>query len=327
VKEGLFSELAGSVNLIVHTVLPMLTLFVIFVMILRAYLAQDRSLGPASSMGGSASSAAGGSADYARVFGEGVRTARALVIRPVQELLGAVDKFGGHPTGVRRVEWPHCGRCTEAMTFVGQLRVGKAKLIEYPTDGLLQIFVCSARAAGRDALPCDSSDPSRGAGRVRFQPLGHDDIVLGEDTWERDLLASAVKKNVSEPRGANSVKMGGLEKVGKEARRFYPYLARQYAVVSVELRPSVLLPPRPTAEQLALWSATVQELQVQVGGHPAWTRGEPKHACTCGARMEPLMQLDPFDEVLTVPVAARMTVLGCPKRCGPESFALMWQAP
>lgn len=323
-KEGLLTELGGAVNLIVHTVLPVLTLFVMFVMILRAYLAQDRSPGGASSMAGGGP---GGSADLARVFGEAVKTARSLVIRPVQELLGAVDKFGGHPTGVRRVDWPLCGRCTEPLTFVGQLRVGKGKPIEHPADGLLQIFVCSARASGRDGAPCDSADPSRGAAHVRFHPLGRDDVVLGEDSWERDLLASAVKKNVGEPRGASSVKMGGLEKIGKEGRRFYPYLARQYAVTAVELRPSVQLPPKPTAEELALWSATVQELRVQVGGHPAWTRGAPQHACACGAPMEPLMQLDPFDEVLTVPVAARMTVLGCARRCGPRSFALMWQAP
>lgn len=322
-NEGLFGELAGSVNLIVHTVLPGLTVFVMFALVMRAYVAQDRSPGSSSSLPVGTTSPA----DLGRSFGEAsVRHAKCLVVQPVQELLGGVDKFGGHPTGVRRADWPRCDRCGEPLTFLAQLRAGPGRLIEYPADGLLQVFVCSSRAA-RDAAPCASSDPARGASRVRVMPLAPGDVILGEDTWERDLLASAVRKNLDAPRGAGTLKLGGLEKAGRDGRRYYPYLARQYAVVSVELRPTVQLPPKPTAEQLALWTAAVQDLRVQIGGFPAWTRGPIEHACACGARMEPLFQMDPFDEVLTVPVAARMTVLGCPRRCAPASFALAWQAP
>ena len=319
---GLGTELSGSVQLIVTTVLPALAVLVLLALLARGLLSQDMTPSAPAAAPGSATAGT-----LAQVFGpEHVAIARSLVVQPVQELLGTVDKFGGHPTGVRREHWPKCAQCGEPLTFVGQLRAGPAAHIPYPTEGLLQMFACSARAPRGGGGACDSSDPRRGAARVRFAPLLPTDVTLGEDAWERESLAGAVRRNTAEERGGR-LQLAGIEKVGRDGRVYFPYLARQYAVVSVELLPSVRLPLKPTSLQVALWTNACTRLRVQVGGHYAWSRREPDDKCGCGAPFETVLQLDPLDEVLTIPVAARITVQACAARHAPDAFRLFWQAP
>lgn len=318
----LHGQLSDAVQLIIHTILPALSVLVLAALVARAMLSQESAPSTAAFPASAASPAT-----LEHVFGaENVRIARSLVVEAVQELLGEVDKFGGHPTGVTRAEWPRCGACGEPLTFVCQLRAGEKQRVTYPREGLLQVFVCSARSLEGRGGECDTADPRRGASHVRFVPMGADDVTLGEDAWERDVLASAVRRNTGEPRGG-TLRLSGVEKVGRDGRLYYPYLARQYAVVSVELQPSVRLPRDPTGQQVLLWTAACTALRVQVGGFPAWLRGEPRDGCSCGAGWEVVLEMDPFDEVLRIPVAARITVQACAARHGAGAFRLFWQAP
>lgn len=313
-------QLSSAVQLIVNVILPALCVLVMGALFLRGILPQE-GVPPAPAPPGAAPTPATLSA----IFGdENVRTAKSLVVRPVQELLGAVDKFGGHPTGVTREAWPRCGSCGEPLTFVCQLRAGEGQHIPYPSTGLLQVYICSARTKDNTRI-CNTADPSARASYARFVPTGSDDVTLGEDSWERETLATAVKRNESEPRGG-TLKLAGVEKVGKDGRLYYPYLARQYAVISVELQPSVRMPRQPTGTQIALWTATMTALNVQVGGFPSWSRTPPQDRCSCGADYDVVLQLDPFDEILKVPVGARITVQACALRHDPEAFRLLWQA-
>lgn len=316
-------QLAFDVQLIFKTLFPALgglALAMMVVVMLRAIYVQDTH-----TVASSPSSILPTPQALSQVFGdENVRTAKSLIVRPVQELLGSVEKFGGHPTGVVRAEWPRCGMCAEPLTFVGQIQAGRGHHVAFPEEGLLQIFVCSSVDARGGT--CDTSQAHRGGAHVRFVPVRPDDVTLGEDAWEREVLASTVKRNESEPRGG-AVKLSGVEKVGRDGRRYYPYLARQYALVSVELQPSVRMPLQPTSVQLALWTATLSALNVQVGGFPSWMRSPPQDACSCGAPYEVVMQLDPFDEVFRVPAAARVTVQACLTRHAHDAFRLFWQAP
>ena len=315
-------QLSSAVQLIVHTILPALSVLVLAALFIRGLLPQETAA-PASAPSATALTPA----TLAQVFGdENVRTAKSLVVRPVHELLGAVDKFGGHPTGVPRREWPHCASCSEPLTFVCQLSAGQGAHIPFPRPALMQVFICSTRAKDSRSPTCDTADPKRGAAHVRCVLVSAGDVTLGEDAWERETLASAVKRNESEPRGG-SLKLSGVEKVGQGGRLYYPYLARQYAVISVELQPSVRLPPQPTGTQIALWTATLTQLAVQVGGFASWARMPPQDRCSCGADWDVVLQLDPFDEVLAVPVAARVTVQACALRHAHDAFRLLWQAP
>ena len=315
------AQIFGLVHSIVHFMLPTLAMLIVGALWLRGISSQDRIPSAPQSPAGTA-----GAAPLLQIFGpENVATAKCLIVQPVQELLGAVEKFGGHPTGMRRSVWPRCAQCEEPMTFLGQLRAGPTAQILFPTEGLVQMFVCSARAPRGGTGTCDSADPRRGASHVRFTRYVATDVTLGEDRWDEAALAAAVRRNTGATSGP--VTLAGVEKVGREGRLYYPYLARQYTVLSVELAPSVRLPERPTTAQVAMWTAACSRLRVQVGGHYAWSRQAPADRCECGSAWETVLQLDPLDEVLAMPVAARISVQGCARRHVGEAFRMLWQAP
>ena len=231
-------------------------------------------------------------ANLRRVFGEdGVATAWAPKLEASPAPVDALQRLGGPPAFLSPVEWPHCRRCGQALTFVMQLAVGPECPLRHPQEGLLYVFLCQrVDTKATEGSICPGFEVGQGAERCFVQPRPAGPLTLT------------------------------VEPVG-------PRLAKSYAVEGWEPRPSVRMPGGvATPEQYSLYAAMSGWLDIQVGGFADWVQeAATPGPCSCGAPRELVLQFAEFEDDLNLGGAGRAYVFACSARHAPDAFSLFWQ--
>lgn len=76
----------------------------------------------------------------------------------------AVTRTGGIPVVPAGFQWPHCGECGRAMTFLAQIRLAE---VDPADDGMFAVFMC-----GNDDGTCQTWEPFGGANHAYVFPPG-----------------------------------------------------------------------------------------------------------------------------------------------------------